>query len=101
MDINENIFELFDYIDEYSELEGSDLAKHLDYVNTKWDALPDSKLEDPDRTLLALLVIDLFIKLKDFENAEKWIKVYLHDEVYPEQISFYNGMLIVQEGENQ
>ncbi|MCF6348439.1 MAG: hypothetical protein L3J20_09095 [Flavobacteriaceae bacterium] len=98
MNVNEKIFELFDYIDENSLEEGESLLKHLTYVNSEWDVLPEIKMEDVDRTLLAILMIDLFMKVKDFDNMKKWIEVYLYDEQYQEQISFYNGKLEFEMG---
>jgi len=98
MNINEKIFELFDYIDENSLEEGENLLKHLIYVNREWDALSEIKMNDVDRTLLAILMIDLFMKVKDFDNMKKWIEVYLYDEQYQEQISFYNGKLEFEMG---
>lgn len=98
MNINEKIFELFDYIDEYSLEDDEVLKKHLDYVDLEWGKLPDSKLDDTDRTLLADTMIDCYLRVKKFVEARNWIDIYLYGESFPEEVAFHNGRLEFEKG---
>jgi len=98
MNINEHIFELFDYIDENSDSENNALIGHLEYVDKAWNALPEPKLDDPDRTLLALPMMDLSLKVKKFEIAKKWIEIYLYEETDQGAIALYYGKLEFEKG---
>lgn len=98
MSTNESIFELYDYIDENSLEEGSALKEHLVYVDKEWEKLPDDKLKDGDRTLLALPMIDLTLKSKEFALAKKWIDIYLYDENDRDHIALYEGKLEFEKG---
>ncbi len=93
MVIKEKIYELFDYIDNHALEEGNRLKKHLDYVDSEWNKLYSKKNDDSDRTLLALPMIDLTLKIKKFEMAKKWIDIYLDHESSEDEISLYNGKL--------
>lgn len=93
MSINETIFELYDHIDEYSLENDEKLSKELDYVNNSWDKLPEEKIEDTDRTLLAMSMMDLSLKVKNYNLAKKWTDIYLYKENNQEISDLYNGQL--------
>jgi hypothetical protein len=93
MNINETIFELFDHIDENSLESDAKLSKELDYVNNIWDNLPEEKIEDTDRTLLAMSMMDLSLKVKNYDLAKKWTDIYLYKEKNQEISDLYNGQL--------
>jgi len=98
MDINAKIFELVDYLDNKMNEDNNSLKQRIEYVNTKWDNMSDEKLEDSDRTLLALVAIDICLKISEFENAKKWIDIYLHKEEYRPTICFHLGELEFHKG---
>ncbi|WP_055446371.1 tetratricopeptide repeat protein [Lacinutrix mariniflava] len=93
MNINEKIFELYDYIDEHSLDDNKELEKHLNFVNIEWDKLPDSKLDDSDRTLLADTMIECLFKTKNYQLAENWVNIYLDNKSFPEEVAFHYGRL--------
>lgn len=93
MDVNEKIFELFDLIDQSSLEDDDTLSKELSNVDAEWDKIPAAKMEDSDRTLLAMAMMDFSIKVKKFDLAKKWTDVYLYKESHQETIELYTGQL--------
>jgi hypothetical protein len=93
MDVNKKIFELFDLIDESSLEDENVLSEELTNVDAEWDNLPAAKMEDSDRTLLAMAMMDSSIKVKKFDLAKKWTDIYLYKESHQEMIELYLGQL--------
>lgn len=93
MDVNEKIFELFDLIDQSSDEDQDVLSGELTNVDAEWDNLPAAKMEDSDRTLLAMAMMDSSIKVKKFDLAKKWTDIYLYKESHQEMIELYLGQL--------
>jgi hypothetical protein len=93
MDVNKKIFELFDLIDESSLEDDNVLSEELTNVDAEWDNLPAAKMEDSDRTLLAMAMMDSSIKVKKFDLAKKWTDIYLYKESHQEMIELYLGQL--------
>jgi hypothetical protein len=98
MDINEKIFELFDLIDQSSLDDDNILITELTSVDAEWDRLPAAKMEDLDRTLLAMAMMDSSIKVKRFDLAKKWTEIYLYKESHQEMIELYLGQLDFYQG---
>lgn len=92
MDINSKIFELYDYLNEHTE--GGKASVHaITFVDQEWEKMPEKKMQDDDRTLLALEMIGGALDNNDRTLAEKWADIYLLNEDYKPTICFQKGRI--------
>ncbi|MBS9775037.1 MAG: tetratricopeptide repeat protein [Tenacibaculum sp.] len=99
--INRKIFELVDCVGAIEKEDKIKQKKEIEYVNKVWDSLPSEKMQDTDRTLLALVMIDICLEINDFDTTEKWIEIYLHKQTYKPTINYHWGVLAFHKGDYQ
>lgn len=100
MDLTMQIFNLLAKANGFNEMPDEKKLETIKEINFQWDELPENKMNCNEKSILAIFLIDPFLKFKLFNEAEKWINILLSDRNDDKtQYGIYNGMLRFEKGD--
>jgi len=97
MTTNEKILELTNYLDNNSD--SPELTKVLEHIESEWEKIDDEKYSDGDASLLASMMTDGYISLKNFTKAYFWVDIYLQNVSFEGTIGFQRGRVDFEAGD--
>lgn len=82
--MEDKIFEILDIAADYQSQNDSAKKKTLQKMEAEWETLPSGKNEVSEASILALMMLDEYLKFGDVPAATRWASILIDDKDRPD-----------------